>query len=76
MTKQDNGGPAFPIYTDDMPVEGSPGISYLDYAAINAMQGICSKSIPEPHNNAADIALESYEIATAMLAEKHRREEG
>ena len=29
-----DGGPAFPVVTDDMPVEGSPGMSLRDYAEI------------------------------------------
>ena len=34
---------AFPVWTDDMPVEGTPGISKRFYAACAAMQGQIAK---------------------------------
>ena len=82
MPKQDNGGPAFPkagtISSDGAKIDApEEGISYLDYAAIKAMQGLLANQDTEASRlDPSALATLSYAIATAMLAEKRRREEG
>lgn len=44
LDDQRDGGPAFPIFTPDIPVSGSPGISVRDYFAAKAMQAMISNS--------------------------------
>lgn len=68
--KIDNGGPAFPRATE-YPTE--PGMTWLDYAAIQIAAGWYANH----HCNNAEKeanAQASYQIAEALLAEKRRLE--
>lgn len=67
------GGPAFPV-----PVDGATdgrthdgGMTLLDWFAGQALVGLVSES---GRYDAAGAALDAYDLATAMLAEKSRRE--
>jgi hypothetical protein len=76
----DDGGPAFPIpaRTEDDGVmqithQGAPGMSLRDWFAGMAMSGICGDGIPGPHHHKATTAFDAWEVAEAMMAERHRR---
>jgi hypothetical protein len=72
MTKQDNGGPAFPTCESDGDFGWQPvgGMTLLDYFAAKSLRGTALLTVPV----AEEIAKDAYAIATAMLAEKRRRE--
>lgn len=78
MSEKDNGGPAFPIITPDMPVEGSGGITIRDYFAAKAMQGVLgwdggwTKIGSETWSEA--LARQAYEYADAMLQARKQQE--
>ena len=65
MSKQDNGGPAFPMC---MPTAAGTGVVYgmslRDYFAANAMQGMLAGA---ERGLDADIAKYAYKLADAML---------
>jgi hypothetical protein len=75
-TKIDTGGPAFPHPAGwRRDPEISDGMTWLDFAAIEAMRGLLSdrENHVEPR---AVLADDAYDIASALLAEKRRREGG
>ena len=79
MSKQDNGGPAFPPnagWKSDHP--DGWGITYLDYAAIMlpgpTNEQILTRLGGTPDSYHQCVAKLRYEQAAAMLAEKRRRE--
>ena len=69
------GGQAFPVadtYHPNGQVQfGSYGMTLLDWFAGQALAGLVSES---GRYDAAGAALDAYDLATAMLAEKSRRE--
>jgi hypothetical protein len=42
MNNNKQEGPAFPIWTGDMSIEGNPGLTKREYIAIEAMKGLLS----------------------------------
>ena len=82
MSKQNNGGPAFPVSTGDTTVGHQdgiqtwqfPGMTLRDYFAAKAMQAWLSTFTesrhPAENGGASDVAKASYAIADAMLAER------
>lgn len=72
-----DGGPAFPIITPDMPVTGSPGISMRDYFAAAALQGFAFLKVYTQTNPNAntyeELARCSYELADAMIVERAKK---
>lgn len=66
-----DGGPAFPIWTEDMPVEGSAGMSLRDYFAGQALAGIMANT--RSTDPAICVERLAYEIADAMLAVREER---
>ena len=86
MTNSNTGGRAFSVSTDKHVI--NEGMTLLDYFAGQALVGILSSySSLERQKQAAEnsknfgytsmekyITEQTYEIADAMLAEKHRRE--
>jgi len=67
------GGPAFPIHGTGMfhePITNTQGMTLLDWMAGQALEK-ASKGV---ERTAEDIAKRAYYIASAMLAEKARRE--
>ncbi len=85
MSKQDNGGPAFPVPCSVAPsgdfVWADGGMSRLDYFAAAALQGLLAAETPD--SEFADrggktrqewVAVESFSQAAAMLAESERRQ--
>lgn len=63
--------PAYPIWTEDMPVEGSSGLTKREYFAAKAMQAYCSLG-PMTHGEEDLIAEYSYRMADAMFPETER----
>lgn len=63
-----NGGPAFPVNSDNYAPPDSAGMSLRDYFAAKAMQGFVS-SYEEGQVTCSldDIALDAYKMADAML---------
>jgi hypothetical protein len=60
--------PAFPIWTDDMPIEGNPGLTKREYIAIEAMKGLLSNHYTNnPMMFADEIAKDSITFADKML---------
>jgi hypothetical protein len=68
--------PAFPIYTEDMPVEGTPGMSKRFYAACKAMEGIMASmggGLSNPNENTYRfVAKQAFAIADEMLKEENQ----
>ena len=85
---KDTGGPAYPRHTIERRPDGHGGIeitelaghegmTWLDAAALTAMQGILAqKRLIGVGIHYAEDAETAYDIAEAMLAEKRRREQG
>lgn len=82
MSKPD-GGPAFPMWTEDMPVEGSPGMTLRDWFAGQALAGWLAsfdKEVSESYNgeprawnqHQQEVARACYGYADAMLRERDR----
>ena len=82
MSRPD-GGPAFPIWTQDMPIHGSPGMTLHDWFAGMALQGILA-TLPD-HSIASDeggwkalrmrttnLSVLAYEYADAMLTQREQ----
>lgn len=69
MREQDTGGPAFP---QDGGL-GDPGMTFLDAAALASLRGFRSRDTLADSERIAEWA---YNDATAMVAEKRRREKG
>jgi hypothetical protein len=67
--------PAFPVYTEDMPVEGTPGMSKRFYAACKAMEGILSslQGTP-PQVMDAHLVERSFTIADEMLKQEEENQ--
>jgi len=70
-TLPEDGGPAFPIFSD---YAQAPGMKLRDYFAAAALQGRLARC---DHNgwSWSDMARHSYEAADAMLAERSKTEE-
>ena len=65
---KDNGGPAFPQADD---ATGSAGMTLRDYFAAKAMQAMVASPAYYIDGWAqSDIAVQSYQMADAMLAER------
>lgn len=79
MSAINDGGPAFPVYTPNMPVEGSPGLSIRDYFAGLAMPVLLADAIdgplPDEHWRIG-IAYDAYRMADAMLIARSARPAG
>ena len=74
MNKKEKLGqdPAFPIITDDMPVEGSSGISKRLYIATKAMQSlIINRKHDFVNDNCISLSKTSFKIADAMLEQEY-----
>lgn len=69
-TKIDDGGPAFPVTTDQSPsgAFALPGMTLRDYFAAAALQGM----LADPSNGLAarSSAMSAYIFADAMLTER------
>ena len=66
-----DGGPAFPMWTDDMPITGCSGMSLRDWFAGMALQGMYASRL----SGQFDLYLtahECYRAADAMLAERSK----
>lgn len=81
MSGRDDGGPAFPNITPDMPIQGGPGMSLRDYLAGQAPITLADAQVimgaTFDVNNDKDraaimlvLALMRYEYADAMIAER------
>lgn len=78
MSKQNNGGPAFPVSTGDTTVGHQdgiqtwqfPGMTLRDYFAAKAMQGVFTNPIEATAQGKGYIAKHAYAMADAMLAER------
>lgn len=83
MSKQNNGGPAFPVSTGDTTVGHQdgiqtwqfPGMTLRDYFVAKAMQGLlahpeCQAVGPGCESTTQRVVLEAYAMADAMLAER------
>ena len=71
MTTKDDGGPAFPNITPDMPIQGGPGMSIRDWFAGMAMQGIIScPGDLDGYYEEDVVATNAYKMADAMLRER------
>ena len=66
MSKQNDGGPAFPV-PRDAPVDG---MSLRDYFAAKAMAAMLSLEQVHFSNGESEIAVWAYQQADAMLAER------
>lgn len=69
-----DGGPAFPsqhVDSEGRPQQADDGISKRDYFAAKAMSGLLS----DPNTDLSEslLAVLSYRIADAMLAERERQ---
>jgi hypothetical protein len=73
---KDTGGAAFPQleWRGDCHYDVKNGLTYLDYAAIKAMQEIIGflPLMGLEEDKDAQVAKRSYEIARAMLAERDK----
>ncbi|HZE95454.1 MAG TPA: hypothetical protein VE981_00355 [Planctomycetota bacterium] len=58
-----DGGPAFPG-------AAGPGMTILDYFAIQLASGICASDLRPPHH---DIPHMAYELAAEMVKESRKR---
>ena len=83
MAKNDDGGPAFPIYTQDMTIGdyAGPGMSLRDYFADGAMRSYChpdsiSRILHQSGLTAEAvedrIASMSFKMADAMINERKK----
>lgn len=79
MSKEDNGGPAFPHTTEvgehgEYDLSNYPGMSLRDYFAAKAMQAIISASGcgGEVDYKEWSVAYSSYAMADEMLKERKR----
>jgi hypothetical protein len=61
-----DGGPAYPIYTPDMPLVGSPGMSLCDYFAAAVMTGILA-NMGDDEYDVLEISAHAYFVAKHML---------
>jgi len=76
MSEKDDGGPVYPIFNQEGFTthlgngESAEGISRRDWLAGLAMQGLLSsEDIDLNSTSYEDVALDSYRIADAMIAE-------
>lgn len=69
MPKND-GGPAYPSWTADMPGEGSWGMSLRDYFAGQALAHLYTQD----EGNVTNVAEWAYVVADAMLAERDKEQ--
>ena len=70
----DRSGSAFPGIVIANPGEyayGAPGMSLRDYFAAQALQGVLASRVSLSYQF-ADMALDAYNIADTMLAERER----
>jgi hypothetical protein len=68
MSSNKQEGPAFPIWTGDMSIEGNPGLTKREYIAIEAMKGLLSNRYTDyPMMFADRIAKDSITLADEML---------
>lgn len=70
-TQSNDGGPAFPIVSDDL---CAPGMTVRDYFAAAALQGMLGLYAPHDYTHRA-FALAAYNYADAMLAERTKTKE-
>ena len=88
MEHKNDGGPAFPNITPNMPVDDSPGMTLRDWFAGQAVgaliqeQAACCLSDGDhsgvdwghvSHEMADDVARSAYACADAMIAERRER---
>lgn len=68
MSKQNNGGPAFPELGNvgcNSDWQSEPGMTLRDYFAAKFMQGVCAN--PDKLYDDEPLAKEAYAMADAML---------
>lgn len=74
MSNINDGGPAFPVTTDNYNSLGSRGLSIRDYFAAKAMSGLLERVkgniLVEPER----IAFDAYVVADAMLKARGRHD--
>jgi hypothetical protein len=68
-TSPNDGGPAFPIVSDDL---CAPGMTLRDYFAAAALQGLLASSKDIIGMSEANYATAAYLQADAMLAERNK----
>jgi hypothetical protein len=72
---KDGGGPAYPVTGWQGNSSDNPGMSLLDYFVGQALAGEMATWVERlPEEQAEKIACRCYAIATAMIAEKRKRE--
>lgn len=75
MSKQDDGGPAFPMYFGPNDGGNNGGMALRDYFAGQAMAGLFANSDAFEHNDDATMAKYAYSVADAMIEARKRRAE-
>lgn len=70
-TLPNDGGPAFPLISEDHRAIRHIGLSLRDYFAAAALQGMLASSSPGQFSE-ADYAGAAYTQADAMLAERNK----
>ena len=73
MSKQDNGGPAFPISIPGVGDNGAFGMTLRDYFAAKWLQGWMANPSTSDLEH-ADAAKFAYVMADAMLAERAKEQ--
>lgn len=68
------GGPAFPVPDSEYQIQDT-GMTLLDYFAGVVLQGFIANKDRPTTFNPEDDAQYCYAVATAMIEEKHKREE-
>lgn len=66
---KDNGGPAFPLASEEAHFSGYDGMTLRDYFAGQALTGIIAGY---KGGNVSDVPLVAYQVADAMIAERSK----
>ena len=61
---------AFPNITDDMPVDGQPGMSKRFYAACKAMQAMMADKLHPNKNMIKGVVEDAYKIADEIIKQE------
>lgn len=70
LSHSHDGGPAFPRPATEGNEDGQDGMSLRDYFAAQVAAMLAPSA---PARTVATVAKEAYDLADALLAEKHRR---
>ena len=70
MAKENNGGPAFPRPTSDVP--GQPGMSLRDWLAGQAVIGLVQFADSPTRLSPSEMAEAAFKIADAMLKQRDK----